>query len=141
VTAGARHLGHYIALGVTGSLMLAVNGYMLHCAIKKRKRMPFFKKWGPFLLTFIAMFLILADLMRHVLQDTNVWPAGPWPGSNEYRNNCPKENFTCLSAVGWIFTIVCTYSGFVLLFIGTMWNANFIQKIKQIKQEWKALRS
>lgn len=72
--------------------MLAVNGYMLHCALKKRKRMTFWKKWGPFMLTFAAMFLILADLLRHVLQDTNgtfsrhffylcllVWPEGPWP--------------------------------------------------------------
>ncbi len=71
VTAGARRLGHYIALGVTGALMLAVNGYMLHCVFKKRKRMTFWKKWGPFMLTFAAMFLILADLLRHVLQDTN----------------------------------------------------------------------
>lgn len=121
--------------------MLAVNGYMLHCVFKKRKRMTFWKKWGPFMLTFAAMFLILADLLRHVLQDTNVWPEGPWPGSSEYRSNCPKENVTCLSAVGWIFTIVCTYSGFVLLFIGTMWNANFVQKIKQVKEEWKRLRA
>lgn len=120
--------------------MLAVNGYMLHCALKKRKRMTFWKKWGPFMLTFAAMFLILADLLRHVLQDTNVWPEGPWPGSSEYRSNCPKENVTCLSAVGWIFTIICTYTGFVLLFIGTMWNANFVQKIKQVKEEWKRLR-
>jgi hypothetical protein len=51
--------------------MLAVNGYMLHCAVKKRKRMHFMKRYGPFFLTFLAMFLILADLMRHVLQDTN----------------------------------------------------------------------
>ena len=59
--------------------MLAVNGWMLHGAIKKRKRLVTWKRFGPFVLTFIAMFLIMADLLRHVLQDVNVWPSGPWP--------------------------------------------------------------
>jgi len=134
-------MGHYISLGITGAMMIALNVYMFHCAIKKRSKLPFAKQFGPFFLTVGAALLILADLFRHVLQDTKVWPEGPWPGSSQYRSNCNEENVTCLSAVGWVFTIVCTYSGFVLLFWGTMWNANLVQKLKQIRLQWQALRS
>jgi len=141
VTTAARSMGHYISLSITGAMMIALNGYMLRCAIQRRKKMPFFQKFGPFLLCVVAALLILADLMRHVLQDVNIWKAGPWPGSSEYRPGCNEENITCLSAIGWIFTIVCTYSGFILLFWGTMWNANLLQKLRDIKKQWQALRS
>jgi len=141
VTSAARSMGHYISFAITGAMMIALNGYMLHCAIKKRSKLPFHKRYGPFFLTVAAALLIMADLLRHVLQDTKVWPEGPWPGSSEYRANCNQENMSCLSAIGWLFTIVCTYSGFVLLFTGTMWNANLIQKLKLIKKQWQALRS
>jgi len=121
--------------------MIALNGYMLYCALTKRRKLPFQQKFGPFILTVIAALLIMADLLRHVLQDVNIWKAGPWPGSSEYRSGCAEENISCLSAIGWIFTIGCTYSGFVLLFWGTMWNANLIAKLKQIRKQWQALRS
>jgi len=141
VTSAARSMGHYISLSITGTMMIALNAYMMYCAITKRKKLPFTQKFGPFMLTVVAGLLILADLLRHVLQDTNIWKAGPWPGSSEYRSGCEEENVTCLSAVGWIFTIACTYSGFILLFWGTMWNANLLGKLKQIKKQWQALRS
>jgi len=141
VTTAARSLGHYISFSITGAMMIALNAYMFYCAKKKRTKFPFGKKYGPFMLTVAAALLIMADLLRHVLQDVNVWKAGPWPGSNEYRPNCNQENVTCLSAIGWIFTIVCTYSGFILLFCGTMWNANLLHKLREIKRQWQALRS
>jgi len=137
VTAGARRLGHYISFGITGGLMLGLNIYILYCCIAKRRKLPPFSRFGPSILCFFAMLLILADLMRHVLQDTGLWPE---PGSAEYRSNCVHENIMCLSLVGWMFTIVCTYSGFILLFIGTMWNANLISKLKQIRHKWRQLR-
>ncbi len=61
-------------------------------------------------------------------------------GSSQYRANCPHENVTCLSAVGVVFTIIFTYTGFILLFIGTMWNANIVAKLKQIRKQWRLLR-
>ena len=45
-------------------------------------------RFGPAYLTLLAAILILGDNVRHVLQDTNVWPAGPWPGSSQYVPNC-----------------------------------------------------
>ena len=44
-----------------------------------------------------------------------------------------EENFWHLSVVGVVFTIVCTWSGFVLLFIGTLWNANILDKVDEFK--------
>jgi len=141
VTTAARSMGHYISFGITGAMMIALNSYMFYCAIKKRRKMSFWKKFGPSILTVFAALLIMADLLRHVLQDTNIWKAGPFPGSSEYRANCEQENVTCLSTIGWLFTIVCTYSGFILLFWGTMWNANIMNKLRDIKKQWQALRS
>jgi len=138
VTAAARALGHFISFGITGALMIAVNIYMYWSARKKRSGKY---KYAPLLLTILAALLIMADLTRHVLQDTNVWPSGPWPGSSEYREGCPQENMKCLSVLGVFFTVICTYSGFVLLFVGTMWNANIVAKLKKIKKQWKVLRA
>lgn len=82
----------------------------------------------------------MADLCRHVLQDLDWWPAGQWPGSSEYKSDCDTEGWSCLNAVGWTFTVAFTYTGFVLIFIGTMWNADIIGKIRAIRDEWKRLR-
>eukprot|EP00456_Euglypha_rotunda_P007721 TRINITY_DN1139_c0_g1_i1.p1 TRINITY_DN1139_c0_g1~~TRINITY_DN1139_c0_g1_i1.p1 ORF type:complete len:125 (-),score=5.98 TRINITY_DN1139_c0_g1_i1:198-572(-) len=101
------------------------------------------QKYGPTYLTIASTILILADLIRHVLEDQDVWPArlsNGW-GSDEYSEGCPHENMHCLSTVGWLFTVVATYSGFLLLVIGTMWNANICDKVKDIKAEWRRLRS
>jgi len=32
-----------------------------------------------------------------------------------------------LSPVGWIFTVTLTYSGFILLAVGALWNANIVR--------------
>jgi hypothetical protein len=86
----------------------------------------------------------MADLTRHVLQDTKVWPESGWPGgrgSAQYRADCHVENISCLSGVGYLFTIAFTYSGFILLAIGTLWNANIMSKLKLCKSQWRAIRS
>lgn len=62
-------------------------------------------------------------------------------GSSQYRSDCPHENISCLSVIGVLFTIVATYSGFILLFIGTMWNANLVAKLRKIKAHWHRLRN
>jgi len=94
-------------------------------------------RYGPFYLVLFSVPLVMADLTRHLLQDTNVWPE---PGSAEYRDGCEQENVTCLSIVGIVFTIVCTYLGFTCLAIGVLWNAKIWDKLKDIRQRWKAIR-
>jgi len=94
-------------------------------------------KYGPFYMVLISFPLIMADLIRHILQDTNVWPE---PGSAEYRDQCHEETMACLSTVGIIFTVVCTYLGFIFLAIGVFWNAKILSKLQEIWVRWKAIR-
>lgn len=148
-------------------------------------------KYGPTYLTIIAALLVMADNTRHVLQDTKIWPPGPFPGSSQYRSDCPirnwmlpltnctkaqdcgnhscdgvsagtgkpcfecyfgdgisqglcsagaSESMDCLSAIGWIFTVAMTYSGFLLFFFASFWNANLVGKLAAIRAKWIALR-
>jgi len=110
----------------------------------KRRGGSRWNKYGPTYLTIAAGFLIMADLTRHIMEDVSAWPErmgkdGVW-GSGEYRADCPEETMRCLSVIGVLFTIVATYTGFILLVVGTMWNANIIDKLKDIKAEWRRLR-
>lgn len=51
-----------------------------------------------------------------------------------------KEGMLHLSPMGVLFTIVFTYTGFILLAIGTMWNANLTTKLSSLKEKWRQLR-
>jgi len=126
----------------------------------------------------VASVLILADPLRHVLQDLHVWKA------NMYVHGCPDralqlperacsvpqdcgmhdcgegyysvnpgedcftcwadgmcsegaETFRCLSGIGWFVTVICTYVGFAIFFVGVLWNSKLIPKIVR---KWKLLR-
>ena len=63
---------------------------------------------------------------------------GTQSGTSDMRlnNEAPK----CLNAVGIIFTYAITYTGFLLLAIGTLWNANIVKKLREIRGQWRALR-
>uniref|UniRef100_A0A7R9ZIP3 Uncharacterized protein n=1 Tax=Craspedostauros australis TaxID=1486917 RepID=A0A7R9ZIP3_9STRA len=52
---------------------------------------------------------------------------------------CSKgaEAFACLSRIGWMVTIACTYIGFVCFVVGVVWNTNLHLKIRN---RWKLLR-
>ena len=52
-----------------------------------------------------------------------------------------EENMKHLSMIGIIFTIFFTYSGFFLLALGALWNADIINKVKKMKKQWAALRT
>ena len=43
--------------------------------------------------------------------------------------------------MGLFFTIFCTYSGFVLLAVAVMWNANLHKKLAQVQTRWRELRA
>jgi len=65
--------------------------------------------------------------------------------SNPYVCGCdgcvPEENFSHLSVVGVMSTIVCTYLGFALLAFAVGWNANILNKFKKIRKQWDQLRA
>lgn len=88
-------------------------------------------RFGPAYLIAISVPLVIADEVRHLLQDAGLWPE---PGSSMYREDCPYsvKGFTgilCLTFVGWLFTIVFTYSGFAAMLTGVFWGADLHIKL------------
>lgn len=50
------------------------------------------------------------------------------------------EIFRCLTIIGFMFSILFTYTGFGLLTIGSLWNANLVGKLVLLKEKWGELR-
>lgn len=96
------------------------------------------QKYGPTILVCMAFPLIIADLVRHVLADKGVWTGH---SVAMYRDDCDEETIKCLSTTGVFFTIIFTYVGFILLACGTLWNANIVDKLKDIREKWRELRA
>lgn len=95
----------------------------------------------------VACCVLPEDLAPGVaaLEPKDGWPQLDLkPGEACECNDCMvdsgEENPKNLSVIGWIFTIFCTYLGFTLLAVGTMWNANLVKKLKEIRQRWRELR-
>ncbi|CAJ1362868.1 unnamed protein product [Effrenium voratum] len=102
----------------------------------------------------------MADLTRHLVNDA--WgtactelPTGSTLGifaggapqmlGSNYNKYCESVHVAneytstgALSAYGWIFTILCTWTGFVLLFVGLCW---IIQLPQKVRSQWRAIRS
>jgi len=109
---------------------------LLAFTIYKLRDRPFrfCRRYGPLICISFATVFIVADPIRHVLMDHGDLP----PFFAQYR--CAEENLSCLSPGGALFTFF-TYFGFFLLMVGTLWNANFMDKVKAIRQKWKTLRT
>jgi hypothetical protein len=142
VTASARKFGHSLSLGITALMLVLLTAYI---AWSSKKRFgTTWQKYGPLILMPIASAMIIADPIRHVLQDADVWPArngDHYVGSAQYLRGCAHETMSCLSPIGIVFTIVLTYVGFFILFVGMLWNAHICDKLKEIKAKWRQLRN
>jgi len=135
VSGAARQTGHEVGIAITGTMMLLLIGY-----VAWHSRTRFGSHWqiyGPLYLTIIASLMILADPTRHLMRDTGAWDSSD---SDEYREDCHTEDISCLSVAGWTITIMCTYVGFALLAVATLWNANICDKIRDFKEKWRKLR-
>lgn len=140
--------------------------YAYSRTLKTRKdKQPFCRKWGPFNCLLAATILTMADLVRHLVNDawgtactdttSGQMLALCTPGKPEtckmveskYDKYCYSrdvanefsggEGFPHLSVYGWVFTIFCTWSGFILLFIGIFWLINFPAKLRA---QWRTVR-
>ncbi|GFH20861.1 hypothetical protein V8C86DRAFT_617545 [Haematococcus lacustris] len=90
------------------------------------------QRQGPTLLLALATPLLLADLVRHCLQDAGLWTG---PSSSMYRDDCDEvsgiHGLACLTLVGWLFSILFTYSGFVLMISAVFWSASLGSKVRR----------
>jgi hypothetical protein len=182
VTSASRHMSHFLNLSIDLLMLGGVTALIWYEACTKRRSSlsaPIQIVYGPAWLVSVASILILADPLRHVLQDLHLITASMYihncsvralqiparscsvaeecgshycggayysvnPGEDCFTclndGMCSEgaETFTCLSAIGWFVTVVCTYVGFALFFVGVMWNSNLIYKISKT---WKSLRA
>jgi len=136
VQTGARHLGHLVSWIVTLVVMIALFVYLLYGS--RERWGSHWQKFGPTYLVAVASVFVMADPTRHVLKDWKVLTA-KW--SNMYIAGCGAESWRCLTWSGVMFSICFTYFGFLLLIWGTMWNANIIDKLRDIKDKWTEIRS
>merc|ERR1711971_1333844 len=51
-----------------------------------------------------------------------------------------EEDAAHLSAMGITFTIFFTYFGFALFLVGNLWNANIMDKCRDIRHKYRVLR-
>lgn len=141
-------------------MMILVNAFIFWSLKNRQRSRGWCYYWGPFVFTMMAAPLIMADLMRHVLQDQGVWkecnrPNGlVWDStcnssSSQYKCTLPgpdhcipdnMENLGHLSPMGILFTICFTYIGFAFLFVGVLWNANIVKKCGEIRDQWNEIR-
>jgi len=159
VSAAARSLGHLISLIITILMMAVVNGFMVYTLKNRDPSRGKCFYYGPLALTLTATPLILADIIRHVLQDNGIWKECDrpddliwdsrcnWSSSQYHCTTLPphciptaKENMFHLSPMGVLFTICFTYMGFACLMVGTLWNANICEKLKDLRTQWNEIR-
>lgn len=97
ITTGARHAAHLVTLVIN---TVIIGGLCIWVTHKGRQRDPYpfskWKKWGPSILCWLSFPFIMADPMRHVLGDYDIWQGCSrscgeiWPdrcnwSSNEYK--------------------------------------------------------
>jgi hypothetical protein len=69
VSAAARTMGHWISFGITLALMLLVGAFLFRTsAYGHRSGLIRWRRWGPLTVFCFAVPLIMADLVRHMLQ-------------------------------------------------------------------------
>lgn len=118
------------------------------------------RKWGPFCCILASLCLCMADLTRHLVNDS--WGTDcselsdgqsleivengiPQILPGKFTKYCFSRNVAneykddgSLSAFGWIFSVFCTWAGFVLLFVGICWAINLPGKVKS---QWRQIRN
>lgn len=118
-TAMALFLGHSVAFGVTLALMIGLSVYTGWCSSKRRGN--HIQRYGPLYCTLIAAPLIMMDPTTHFLDDIfHLFPN--WSTGFQHA------------------ILACTYTGFAFLVIGSLWNANIVQKLRDIRMLWRELK-
>ena len=111
LTDHVRSVGHLASLIVVGGMLGAMTvytGYTSKRRVKAAKGSCWYK-WGPTFLVGVATCFIIADTVRHVLQDQGFWAEKPCRGfvgcggSNQYQ--CADSTSKCCPFTGTYATI------------------------------------
>ncbi|KAG1654848.1 hypothetical protein FOA52_007599 [Chlamydomonas sp. UWO 241] len=127
-TAASRTISHTFSLALTTAVLTNLIQFMATQAASKPGLLSHWQRYGPTWLLVAATPLILADQVRHSLQDSGIWPE---PGSSMYRDDCdPTWSNWCLTPVGWLFAVAFTYTGFGLMMGSVVWSTKILTKLK-----------
>eukprot|EP01132_Coremiostelium_polycephalum_P003582 gene3582-4462_t len=137
VTSAAASFAHAITYAITLAILTNLAQYHLWKCKQRRSDLGHWHQYGPFYLTVIAIPLATFDILRHILVDNGLWTANSRYPPNEYRPGCTSGNIRCLSVLGVFSAIIFTYSGYILLMIGTIWCAGIHTKMIKL---WQKLR-
>jgi len=110
--------------------MTNIAQYLFHKCCSRPS--PHLHKFGPFYIVLLAVPLVMADLTRHVLVDAGIWTPADSPSPVMYRDGCDSPTMACLSVIGWIFTVFCTYTGYLLLLVATLWASGIAPRVKAL---------
>ena len=168
-TAGLNSLAHSLTFGINLAVFTNLAQYMYTDTKLRRFNEPtHLRKWGPFYCILGATIGVMADLIRHLINDANNWflvarngyklkfdfencdyvipqvtglrdqckaaGIGPLTVTEENALGISLSMYNddgSLSVYGWLFTIVGTWTGIALLFIGVFWYANIGAKLRR----------
>lgn len=163
-TPATRSFAHALTFGIDLAVFTNIVQFAVAKTWKSRSGMLFCRKWGPVFCLIAATILSMADLVRHLVNDawevscteldegSSIQVCGSdghcRPLEPKFDRYCFAQNvanefsggegFPHLSVYGWVFTIACTWSGFLLLFVGIFWIINFPQKLRL---QWRKMRA
>jgi len=128
VTSGARHISHTYGLAVSFALATNLTQYVYWKA--QTRRGSHWNRYGPTYLLALSIPLTTIDYIRHTILD-NHFAIGKH--LSMYKHGCSDgvglPNFECLSTVGWITTVVCTYTGYICMIVGMLWAVDIKRKV------------
>jgi len=159
-TSSSRSFVHALTWGINLAIMTNILQFVFNKTRQSRKDYRFMRKWGPFFCILASIFLCMADLTRHLVNDAwgaactdlpdgaqlGIFNGGSSPemlGAIYYKYcksvNVPSQYTStgALSVWGWTFTIFCTWTGFVLLFVGICWVISLPRKVAA---QWRTIR-
>eukprot|EP01133_Synstelium_polycarpum_P000451 gene451-538_t len=136
-SAGSVTMAHAISFAISLALLSNLSQYHFHKCCQRRRDLGHWHRFGPFYLTALAVPLATVDILRHILVDNGIWKMSDRWSPAAYRPGCTQMSMKCLNLNGWFFVVFCTYSGYILLMIGTIWCAELHIKIRDA---WRSMR-
>jgi len=153
---------HALTWGINLAVLTNILQFVYNKTKASRKDFTFGRKWGPFFCILASLFLCMADLTRHLVNDA--WgtsctelPDGDTLGifgsgggapqllGSNFNKYCQPVNVAneytstgALSVWGWLFTIFFTWSGFAFLLVGICWAISLPRKVAT---QWRTIRA
>jgi len=144
-TSSSQAFSHSLTFGLNFAVLTNMFQFMLRKRNRRKQKYvvnsavkSHFYIWGPCYLLFFSIFFIMADLTRHLVNDSwrlqNCDPVDKSMTPN--KQTCEVHGVMneylpngYLSIYGVVFTIIFTWIGFILMAVGILWGLDLPQKM------------